>query len=104
MQASRDSNSNLVVAPDAIKDMRKRMGWTASDLARRMNSNSEEIAKWEAGESFPNVSQQRLLDLLLKHVESLSDELQCQMLVENILDKGDLQQVEVNLAREYLQD
>ena len=47
-----------------VKSLRLRLGWTPSDLSRRLNCQVSEITQWEAGLSDPNANQTGLLQLL----------------------------------------
>lgn len=87
-----------------VRDTRLRMGWTQSDLARRLNVELTEVTSWESGGQFPTHTQILEIELIHSHADSRSSELQQQPLVDELLAKNELGQIESGDIREYLQD
>lgn len=57
-----------------IKTLRLRLGWTQSDLARRLQISTLAVDFWELGSNIPDQSLQRELEFLLKQASFCSDE------------------------------
>lgn len=77
-----------------IHCLRLRLGWSCSDLARRLDCSSTEVLKWEHDELLPEEKYFSKLEFIEKQAEEVSHELQicpiaeCQMkssAVEQIL-------------------
>jgi transcriptional regulator with XRE-family HTH domain len=88
---------------DKIRDLRLRMGWSQSDLARRLQTESKQITEIEIGlQETPNdlVSG---LDLLLKQADASADEVSCDSLAEILFDEEDVLQVDTSsIHRKFL--
>lgn len=63
-------------SPDAILNLRKRLGWGKQELANRLGQKIDTVIKLEAGEVKPDrgmISQfEHLSDCINKHVEIVS--------------------------------
>ena len=78
-----------------IKSLRLRLGWTQSDLARRLNCQSTDVQKWETGLSTPNSEVSSRLELLVSHAESNAQELQSVPKAENFCERRRLGQIDI---------
>lgn len=87
-----------------VRDTRLRMGWTQSDLARRLNVQLCDVTNWESGSHIPTHHQILEIELIHSHADSRSQELQQQPIVDELLSKNELVQIEVTEIREYLQE
>lgn len=67
---------------DKIKSLRLRLGWSPSDLARRLNCESCIVAGWEKGSEPLEAVFSQELDILLKQADSTADEVTGQALAE----------------------
>ncbi len=77
-----------------LKSLRLRMGWSHSDLARRLSCPVQAIHEWELGRSQPLPNVLNEIELLLKHADFLSSELQFQPQIEQNLEDKSLEQIE----------
>lgn len=77
-----------------LKSLRLRMGWSHSDLARRLNCTVQAVHDWEHGLQKPVGAIQSEIELLLKHADFLSDELKHQPQIEQSLEDRALEQIE----------
>lgn len=77
-----------------LKSLRLRMGWSHSDLARRLSCSVEAVHDWELGKSQPLPNIQSEIELLLKHADFLSSELQFQPQIDQKLEDKALEQIE----------
>lgn len=78
---------------DSIRYLRLRLGWTKSDLARRLHCEVESIASWEDGTIKPNYHMTAELDLLEKHAEENSKEIQALPILEQRLEIECIEQI-----------
>lgn len=76
-----------------IRDLRLRLGMTQADLARRLNCSTSAVVAWEAGESYPERHHTFVLELLEKHAEAASEDLQFQPFVESYCQSSEIEQV-----------
>ena len=83
-----ESSAHLEWNGDRIKDLRLRMGWSQSDLARRLHVNSLEIGQWEMDLEFPQDCITEELDLLLKLAQWSAEQISCESLAEIVFDEN----------------
>lgn len=57
---------------DRIRNLRRRLGWSRADLARRMDCKPEIVVSWEEDRVLPNVQEERFLNLLENQAEFCS--------------------------------
>lgn len=77
-----------------LRLLRRRMGWTSSDLARRLGVPYNDIEIWEGGAVKPQDPEVvNRIEFLFRQVEILSDEVKAVPVVENALDEGQLSQI-----------
>jgi transcriptional regulator with XRE-family HTH domain len=85
----------MVWDSEKIKDLRLRLGYSTSDLARHLNCESVDIRTWEIGTAEPNDEVLQKLELLLRQADFCADELACNPLADNLLDADDLGQIDL---------
>ncbi|MCE3009072.1 MAG: helix-turn-helix domain-containing protein [Proteobacteria bacterium] len=85
----------MVWDSEKIRDLRLRMGWSISDLARRLQLDSQEVKSWEVGEKEPASSQSQLLDLLNKQAEMAAEEISAQALADEYYKDSDAGQCDL---------
>lgn len=66
-----------------IKKLRQRLGWSVAEMARRMGCGTELVSAWECESQRPDSEVLNELIYLQNHVESLSDN----MAQEPVLEK-----------------
>ena len=72
-----------------ISDVRKRKGWTQTELARKMRVSTNSISKWEKGYGEPSMESMRKFKKMLDEDEDRDIEIIkfIYVLVDNISDK-----------------
>ena len=50
-----------------IRQLRLCLGWSRTDLARRLQCQVSDVEKWETGHDYPSFQQLRHLDLIERH-------------------------------------
>ncbi|HPI41339.1 MAG TPA: helix-turn-helix domain-containing protein [Pseudobdellovibrionaceae bacterium] len=78
------------------RELRLRLGWTQSDLARRLQIQVQDIIEWELGKKNPNHGVVPEIEFLLKQAEICSEEVQLAPRIENELEHQHLNQVDVH--------
>lgn len=81
-------------SPERIRTLRLRMGWSQSDLARRLDCEPLHIAHWERGHSTPNSPASQVLELLQHQAELASYEISQSCQVEATLLERDLESID----------
>lgn len=84
---------------DKIRDLRLRMGWSQSDLARRLHIESERISQLEMELEKPADDIQQNLDLLFRQAEASADFVSCESLAEIVFDESDAPQIDTSSIR-----
>jgi transcriptional regulator with XRE-family HTH domain len=80
---------------ERIRVLRLRLGFSPSDLARRLQCECTDIRSWEIGLVHPPDFQLHQLDLLSLQAEICADEVAANPLAEQILDKDKTGQVDL---------
>lgn len=86
-----------------VKLVRQRMGWSQSDLARRLNCSLFDIAVWERGEVSPNGSILSELELISRQAEACCEDILAATVAEDLLKIHDLSQIEISRVKEQIQ-
>ena len=68
----RKNHSMKTWAPEDIKSLRLRMGWSAAEFARFFGSLADLVMRWERGEASPSPDDILQFDRLSFHAESHS--------------------------------
>lgn len=79
-----------------IRDLRLRMGWSASDLARRLHVDPNKINQFEMGIESPEDAVLASLDLIFKQAEASADDVFCESLAEIVFIEDEVTQIDNN--------
>lgn len=79
-----------------IKSLRLRLGWTQSDLSRRLGCTVKDVESWETGQITPDIFVSSEIERLLSQADACAFELQSITRAENICDKKSLGQVDLS--------
>lgn len=74
-----------------IKSLRRRLGWSQSDLARRLKTESISVISWEEGTTSPPRTEAQILELLLSQAELSSLEISQTTQVELTMSQRELE-------------
>ncbi len=66
-------NKPARLAPVEIRFLRKHLGWSGKSFAAHMGVSPETVSRWEQGQDRMGVSADRLLRLMVVHVQPASD-------------------------------
>lgn len=83
-----------------IRLLRLRLGWTQSDLARRLECDAKLVESLELGLDNAAVELVHKLELIAHQADLCGDEIQCLPAAENFCDQEHLGQVSLNKVRE----
>lgn len=78
-----------------LRNLRLRLGWSQSDLARRLKCEPQLIESIENGKEDCSIQIQNELHIILRHAEVCSEELQIQCQLENTLEKEKKDQIQI---------
>jgi ribosome-binding protein aMBF1 (putative translation factor) len=96
-------DSAVAWSKENIRQLRLRMGWSRSDIARRLQCSVEEIELCEDGKKIVNSHLKSELEILLRQAEAYSDEVRFAPSAENICDKDALEQIEFSRVKAELE-
>jgi len=88
---------------DAIKSLRRRLGWSQGDLARRLSCASTEVESWENGSHTPAMNFLNELFLIAKQADACSHEVHASPLAETLCDQQALGQIEFSEIKEDIE-
>lgn len=77
-----------------LKNLRRRMGWSQADVARRLNCEASLIAAWEKEEVYPHRTHERMLELLARHTESSNRDMESHAIADSELERQGLTQID----------
>lgn len=95
-------NHTLIWNKESLRALRLRMGWSKSDLARRLHCSSDDIDSWEGGNRHIELSVKAELELLLRQAEACCDEVQFTPAAENQCTKNALEQIDFTQVKANL--
>lgn len=98
-----DNNQQLDWNKDSLHGLRLRLGWSRSDLARRLHCSVEDIEAWEEGRREVEPSFRGDLEIILRQAEVCSDEVKYTPAAENELDKKALEQIDFSRVKAELE-
>lgn len=78
-----------------IRSLRRRLGWSQSDLARRLQIESASVQTWESGEAKPLRSQVQILEMLFNQAELTSLEIAQSTQVELTMNQRELESLSI---------
>lgn len=92
---STDTNKvkTLIWNKETVRILRRRLGWSHSDLARRLQCPSNFIEEVEAGVGELTVEYCQILELISHQAEECCDQVQNTARAEKILDQDTLGQI-----------
>lgn len=96
-------NQNSEWTKENLRSLRLRLGWTRSDLARRLGCTQDIVASMEDGSLEIDLSAQGDLQVILRHAETCSDEVKNTPACENEMDRSALEQVEFSRVKADLE-
>lgn len=73
--------------------LKRRMGWTSSDLARRLNIDCREIEILEKGEAPKNQDLLTRIEFLFRQADLCCEEVKRSPRAESLMDDAELEQV-----------
>ena len=79
-----------------VKSLRLRLGWTQSDLSRRLGCKTTEVSRWEMGLGIPNAEQSGTLELLSGQAESCALETQSSPRAEIFCERKHIGQISIS--------
>jgi transcriptional regulator with XRE-family HTH domain len=80
---------------DKIRQLRRRMGWSQSDLARRLHCESGEVAHLELGDVKPGNSVTPILEMLFNQAELSAYEMTQNCQAEAALNQRALESIDL---------
>lgn len=78
-----------------IKTLRRRLGWSQSDLARRLQIESLSVQSWEEGASRPQNQHLQSLELIFNQAELAALEISQSTQAEVTLHRRELESIDV---------
>jgi ribosome-binding protein aMBF1 (putative translation factor) len=88
---------------ETIRSLRLRLGWSKSDLARRLKCSSTEVDFLENGKSAVATSVRGELEIILRQAEACSDETKFTPMAENECEAKALEQIDFSRVKEDLE-
>ena len=83
-----------------IRQLRLRMGWSRTDMARRMRCSAEEVEMLEEGLKEIDSNLKSELEILLRQADVCSDEVRFAPSAEDKCDRDALQQIEFSRVKD----
>ncbi len=93
MSTEKKKPDSLIWNKETVRVLRRRLGWSKSDLARRLRCPSDFIENIEAGLSEPSSEYCQILELISHQAEECCDQVQNTARAEIILDQDTLGQI-----------
>lgn len=78
-----------------IKGLRQRLGWSQSDLARRMACESKYVRDWEEQAATPDATQTQTLEMIFQQAEVIALEMTQSVQAEVTIQQNSLDFIEV---------
>lgn len=79
---------------EKVRQLRLRMGWSQSDLARRLNVELLIVSEIENGTRSIEMQHESFLSLIWQHADSASEEMALNPMAEQVLAEEDLPQID----------
>lgn len=80
---------------EEIRTLRRRLGWTQADLARRLNLSSLLVDHWEEGAQVPTDSVQQQLEFLSHQALLCNEEVHFLPVAEQECDRESIDQIDL---------
>lgn len=81
--------------PERIRTLRRRLGWSRSDLARRLKIESLSVQSWEEGKDQPQSQHAQVLELIFNQAELSALEISQSTRAEQTLHQRELESIHV---------
>lgn len=94
----------MVWSGEKIRSLRLRMGWSQSDLARRLHVEFQKVSGIEMGLEDATEDLSQVLELLDKQAEVSAEALFCGSLAEIMFGEDEVLQVDTSLVRRKFLD
>lgn len=75
-----------------VRNLRRRLGWSQSDLARRLGTDAEFVEALELGQTSADKSIMSQLELIVKQADQATEETVVHALADQILEEKELEQ------------
>ncbi|MEN0060230.1 MAG: helix-turn-helix transcriptional regulator [Bdellovibrio sp.] len=92
-------NASLTWNKEDLRSLRLRMGWSRSDLARRLHCSPEQVEQWEEGHLSIERVQKSELEILLRQAEACCDEVKYTPSAERECEKKALEQIDFSRVK-----
>lgn len=92
---SKEMVKEMLWDKEHVKALRLRLGWSQSDLARRLGIPSMRVYNWEAGQETPEGVEAQKLDLIQKQADVASEEIVQAIEAEIFMSETDAAQCEI---------
>ncbi len=86
---------------ETLRDLRLRLGWSRSELARKLQCAPEEVESWEDGSV--TITMKSELEIILRQAEACSQEVQFTPAAENECAKNALEQIHFSRVKADLE-
>ncbi len=86
-----------IYKPEHFKEMRKRLGYSAGDVARRISTPLERVRQWESGSAVPEVEDLAKLQVLFQQAQVCCQDVQVLSLTEMEMQQKSLDQIQATL-------
>ncbi|UOE99731.1 helix-turn-helix domain-containing protein [Bdellovibrio reynosensis] len=83
---------------EALKNLRLRLGWSRSDLARRLHCSYDLVESWESGADIESRAKSEL-QVLLVQAQALGDEVKSLPAAENECERKALEQIDFSKVK-----
>lgn len=87
-------NYSLEWNRESLRALRLRLGWSKSDMARRLKCTLTEVDSWEDGSQAVEIQMKGELEIMYRQCQECSDEVKYSPVSEMALDKNALEQIE----------
>lgn len=86
-----------IYKPEQFKEMRKKLGYGAADVARRINAPLERVKEWEAGLATPENEDLAKLQALFQQAQVCCQDVQTLSLTEMEMHQKSLDQMQATV-------
>ena len=83
----------MIMAPEDIKQLRQRLGWSLAEMARRMGCKADLVTAWECGKRCPDSDVINQMQYLESYLAGYSDRISQTPMAEKVMDDDRLSQL-----------
>lgn len=98
-----NENYSLEWNKESVRALRLRLGWSKSDMARRLQCSLTDLESFEDGQSEMKSLIKSQLEMMYRQCQECSDEVKYTAASENVLEKSALEQVEFSRVKADLE-